>query len=123
MDTFYLVVESLFNDEVIFLLFELLFLVLFLYALAKEHGLFTRKTGVVASVKRGEKSWNYFYLAYGIASVVLLQVINSAESLEGYKTIISLINLLMLSYLAFFNSWFRNKIVGFINTSKQKWER
>lgn len=91
--------------------------------MAKEHGWFRWHGGATPSVKRGEKGWGYFPLAYGIASVVLLQVINVAEALEGYKTLISLLDLLILTYLVFFNSWFRNAIIGIISRSQQKWER
>lgn len=110
-------------DQIIFPLFEVFLLVVFLYAIAKEHRWFMKSTGAMLTVKRGEKSWSYFNLAYGIASVVLLQVINVSEALKGYKTIISLANLFMLFYLAFFNSWFRNKVIGFIIKSQEKGER
>jgi len=93
---------NIFSDKVIFPLFEVIFLIIFFYAMFKERGWFTKRTSVTATVKRGEKSWNMLNLAYGIASVVLLQLINAAESLKGYKTIISSINLLMLFYLTFF---------------------
>jgi len=115
--------KLLISDKVIFPAFEGLFFSLFLYAVAKEIGWFKKKTRVVPIVKRGEKSWNYFYLAFGIISIILMQVINSSEALKGYKTFISLTNLLMLLYLAFFNSWFRNKIIGIINKSKTKEEQ
>lgn len=117
------VVGTLLSDEVVFPLFESLFLALFLYALAKERGWFTKPRGITLRVQRGEKSWGYFNLAYGIASIVLLQVINVAKAFEGYKTFISLVDLFMLTYLAFYNSWFRNAIIGIISRSQQKWER
>lgn len=115
--------DILLSDQIIFPLFEVFLLLVFLYAIVKEHRWFMKSTSVVLSVKRGEKTWNYFNLAYGIASVVLMQVINVSEALKGYKTIISLANLLILFYLAFFNSWFRNKIIGIIIKSQEKKER
>ena len=123
METLCSIVGTLLSDKVIFPLFEFLFFAVFLYAVAKERGWFTKHRGATLRVKRGEKSWGYFNLACGVASVVLLQVINVAEALQGYKTIISLVDLLILTYLAFFNSWFRNRIIGFIRRSQQKWER
>lgn len=114
--------RTLLSDPIIFpLLFQLLFFALFLYAVAKERGWLTRR-GIALRVKRGEKSWGHFNLAYGIASVLLLQVINMADALQGYKTIISLVDLLILTYLAFFNSWSRNAIIGIISRSQEKWE-
>lgn len=116
------IVATLFSDQVIFPLFEILLFIIFLYASAKEYRWFTKEASIYGAVKRGEKSWNHFYLAYGVASVVLLQVINSSEALKGYKIIISLINLFILFYLAFFNSWFRNKIIGVIIKSQEKYD-
>jgi hypothetical protein len=111
------------SDDVILPLFELVFLGLFIFAILRDRGWFVTKGGLVTEVIRGEKSWNMFYLAIGIASVVMMQVINSADALKGYKTIISILNLGMLLYLAFFNSWFRNQTVGFIAKSQEKKER
>lgn len=117
------IVRTLLNDRVIFPLFEFLFFGVFLYAVARERGWFTKRGRLTRRAKRGEKSWGYFNLAYGIASVVLLQIINVADALEGYKTLISLVDLVILTYLAFFNSWSRNAIIGIISRSQQKWEQ
>ena len=73
-------------------------------------------------VKRGDKSWNHFYLAYGILSVVVTQIISISECGTGYKVLITIIDLGLLLYLVFFNSWFRNKIMRFIVASKTKEE-
>ena len=110
------------SDKVIFPVFEISFFLLFFYAFLREKSFFINKSRSKLSVKRGKESWNNFYLAFGIASIILIQVINSANTLRNYKTIISIINLIILVYLAFFNSWFRNKIVGFFINSKNKVE-
>lgn len=117
------IVRTLLSDRVIFPLFELLLLGLCLYAVAKERRWFARGRGATLSVKRGEISWGYLNLAYGIVSVVLLQVVIVAEALEGHKTIISLVDLVILAYLTFSNSWSRNAIIGIISRFRQKWER
>ena len=74
------------------------------------------------SVNRGEKSWNYFYLVYGVLSVIAIPVISLSEFGKGYKVSIALIDLGTLLYLALFNSWFRNKIIGFVVKSQTKEE-
>ncbi len=117
------IVRMVLSDRVIFPFFELLFFALFLCAVAKECRWLPRDREAFARVKRGEISWGYLSLAYGIVSVVLLQVINVAEVLEGHKTIMSLVHLVMLAYLTFFNSWSRNAIIGIISRFKEKWER
>jgi len=111
------------SDKVIFPVFEISFLLLFFYAFLKEKGFFKNKSRSKLSVIRGKESWNNFYLAFGIASIILIQVINSANALRKYKMIISIINLIILVYLTFFNSWVRNKIIGFIINSQKKVEK
>lgn len=74
------------------------------------------------SVKRGDKSWNHFYLAYGILSVIVTQIISISEFGKGYKVLITVVDLALLLYLTFFNSWFRNKTIGFIIVSQSKEE-
>ena len=111
------------SDKVIFPVFEISFFFLFFYAFLREKGFFINKSGVKLSVKRGKESWNKFYLTFGIASIILIQVINSSNSLRDYKTIISIINLIELVYLTFFNGWFRNKIIAFISNSQNKVEK
>jgi len=76
----------------------------------------------MAAVKRGAKGWNYFYLAYGILSVIVVQIISVSDFAKGCKVFIVFVDLGTLLYLAFFNSWFRNKIIGFIVKSQTKEE-
>ncbi len=108
------------NDKIMFPVFEILFIVFFLYAILCDRGCFKRKGTLESTVRRGEKSWNYFNLCFGISSVVLMQMINSSEALIGYKTIISVVNLAMLLYLSYFNSWFRNSTINIISKSMTK---
>jgi len=108
----------LLSDCVLFPIFQLFFISVFLFALITDFS--NRNSGV--AVTRSEISWQYLSLFYGLASVVLLQLINTTEAFKGYKTLITLVNLSVLFYLCFYNSWFRNKIVGLITKSKQKTE-
>jgi thiosulfate reductase cytochrome b subunit len=113
-----------FSDKFIFPLFEGAFLFLFVYALLHEKGFLRNQSNLKLSVEKGKESWGNFTLAFGIASIiVLMQIINSADALHGYKTIISIVNLLMLIYLIFFNGWFRNKVIGLIIRSQKKIEK
>ena len=110
----------LFSDKVIFPLFELGFIVFSIYALIRDC---RPRSGILAILKRGPESWNKLYLAYGIASVVVMQVINSAEACVGHKTLISVVDLVLLFYLFFYNSWFRNKMIEYITRSQEKKEQ
>lgn len=112
-----------FSDKFIFPLFEGAFLFLFIYALLHEKGFLRKQSNLKISIERGKENWRNFTLAFGIASIVLMQIINSADALHGYKTIISITNLFMLIYLVFLNGWFRNKVIGLIIRSQKKIEK
>lgn len=111
-------IKCIFGDSVIFVALHIGLITLVIYAILGERKI----KRDMASTKRGEKSWNYFYLAYGILSVVVTQIISISEFGTGYKVFITIIDLGLLFYLAFFNSWFRNKIIGLIVASQTKEE-
>jgi len=108
------------SDRFFFPLFEVCFLVLFMYALLREKRWLRSKDALETTIKRGEKSWTVFDFAFGILSVVLMQIINCAETLFGYKTFISIMNILMLLYLVYWNSWFRNGIINLVYKCQNK---
>lgn len=111
------------SDATAFPLVQLLFLALVWYAIIQERGWFRRNTGLSMAVKRGEESWGNFYLIYGLLAVMFVEVNSTAEALKGYKTIITMADLVALFYLCFFNGWFRNKIIGIISASKNMEEK
>jgi hypothetical protein len=111
------------SDTVAFPAFQALFLALILYAFVKDRRWFTRSKGFSATVKRGKESWTNFHLMYGLLAVVFVEVINTTESLKGFKTIITVTDLSFLFYLCFFNGWFRNKTIGIIVASQNMEER
>jgi len=62
-----------FSDKFIFPLFEGAFLFLFIYALLHEKGFLRKHSNLKMSVERGKEGWGNFTLAFGIASIVLMQ--------------------------------------------------
>lgn len=110
------ILKYVLGDSVVFIALHAGLLVLLLYAIRGER----KMKRDMASVRRGEKSWNYFPLAYGILSVVVTQIISISEFGKGYKILITVVDLAILLNLAFFNSWFRNKIIGYIVASQTK---
>ena len=108
-----------FRDEYVFPLFQAAFLGVVLWAWFRDRGWFRPKTGSSATVKRGEKSWGYFHVAYGVLAVVFVEVNSTTEAWKHYKTVVSLADLALLFYLCFFNGWFRNKLMGLVVTSQQ----
>jgi hypothetical protein len=105
------------TDKYVFPAFEVALGLLFLYALGQDTRLFQRfrrrRGGLTAdlSVIRGAESREQFHVAYGLLSVIVLQVVNAAETLKGYKTVLSLADIGIVVYLAYFNRWMRNKII------------
>jgi len=74
-------------------------------------------------VKRGEESRKRFHQGYLFLSVIITQVVSSTESWKGYKTAITVVNLSLLVYLAYFNVWWRNTLLGFLDWWSQRPER
>lgn len=71
-----------------------------------------RSRGIGLQVKRGENSMNFLYIFYGIASVIYALIVQVAEAAQGYKAAIIVADYLGLTYLCFFNGWFRNKVIA-----------
>lgn len=104
------VFQFIISDTFMLIFLHLILLIIVLSAVQGS----CRMKGDGASIKRGEKSWRYFYLFYSVLSVIMMQIISFSEIGKGYKIYIAVVDLLTLIYLAFFNGWFRNKIIGFV---------
>lgn len=115
-------IHKLFNDCYTFWIFEFLFVALLLQGVISDLGWFRRRSGIKIALTRGYESWSYFAFAYGTTAVVILEIINTTKAAEGYKTILTIADMLILLYLCFYNSWFRNHIVGIVSKSKNKIE-
>ena len=74
------VIKCLLSDQVIFPVLQVGLVLLAAFAWAKERGYFTPKGPVTLTVKRGEKSWNYFHLAYALLVVVFVETINKWQT-------------------------------------------
>ena len=96
------------------------------YKMTTETGYFTAKGGSLEMrVKRGEKSWGYFGLAYSILMAVFLGLISILPDFNYgllIKGILIIIISLLLFYLCFSNQWFRNKTVGLFSKYQEKEE-
>jgi hypothetical protein len=70
------------------------------------------KSGPNLKVIRGEKSMTYLYVIYGVITLIFALAVQVSRSGEGYKVGIILVDYVFLTYLFFFNSWFRNWLIG-----------
>jgi len=73
-------------------------------------------------IKRCEKSWGRFFLTHGLLLLLLFQVISTTELRTdwNWRSLLSVIDFLLVSYLALLNGWFRNWLMGlFIRMEKR----
>ncbi|MCJ7650209.1 MAG: hypothetical protein MUP85_16495 [Candidatus Lokiarchaeota archaeon] len=63
------------------------------------------------TVTRGDHSMNMLYIMYGTVTIVFALIVQVSEAFEGYKVLLIVINYLILTYLFFYNSWLRNRIL------------
>lgn len=90
--------------------------------LYEENLVVTMKSSASLSggVKRGDISWAYFPIAYGIVLTLSVGVIQLLEIVSWYYRIVIMIaTALLFFYLCFFNGRSRNFIVGFFTKSKE----
>lgn len=102
-------IRFLLSDKVIFPFFELTLFIVFIYAWLVDNVLPNRR----GAVQRGKEGRGIIVkVASAIISALVLEVINNTDVWKEYKVIVILTNLAILAYLCFFNSWFRNELVG-----------
>ena len=70
-----------------------------------------RHGAIKMTIKRGDVSMNALYVWYGIATVAYILAVSVSESAEGHKTTLIALDYVCLTYLFFFDPWFRNSIV------------
>ena len=90
----------------------ILLFVLFLSMLMELVMWIKRRRGSVSlTVIRGDHSMNMLYIMYGTATIVFALIVQVSEAFKGYKVLLIVINYLALTYLFFYNSWLRNRIL------------
>jgi len=81
------------------------------------------RSGLTAEIVRGPGSRGRLISAYGFASVILNQLIAVSNAFECYKVFLCLVDTVILFYLCFYSSWFRQRIVGWISVWEARPER
>lgn len=107
------------SDKFFFWLFQTVFIFIFLHSAFMEK--INENSG--RTVKRGKEGQYALYYIYGILSVILLQIVSSSTAIKDFTTFFIILNSFILTYLCFFNSWSRNKIIGIYNKFKNKIEQ
>lgn len=71
--------------------------------------------GLSLKVIRYEGSMAKFYAAYGVLTGVFVTIAVAADCAQRHRTFFVLLDVVLISYLCLFNSWFRNKLIGWTN--------
>ena len=123
MDVIIEELSSLANDRYLFFVVQGIYVSLALFAVyrdVREWWQKKHKTGrvrVSLRIKRGEKSMSMLHSAY-VAIVFLIVLITlNVKVLENHRVIFVAINVGILAYLCFYNSWFRKKLLEWIAKS------
>ena len=68
---------------------------------------------------RSERSMNSLYVIYGFATVTVTLAVEVSTAAVGFKTFLVLFDYIVLVYLFFFNSWFRNRLFGVLTRIRE----
>ena len=66
--------------------------------------------GLIMEATRGEKTMSALYSVYVTSLAALYVLVSEAQCLAGNRVTILAIDFLLLTYLLFFCSWFRNMV-------------
>ena len=73
------------------------------------------------AIKRSNESWGKFYLVHGLVLLFLFQVVGTTRPPAwNYLPLLSVADFLAIGYLALFNGWFRNRLVGLFSKMESR---
>lgn len=99
-------------DKIISIFLQSILGLVFLYSLVADIITKFKRSKLSMSVTRGNESWEYFIISYNILAIFFIAVASVSVFFNTYKIIIIIVNQIILIYLCFLNSWFRNKIMS-----------
>jgi hypothetical protein len=110
------------SDAVLFFALQLGLLAFAVFAAGLDawHKWRAGQGNVTLSVTRGDKSMAYFYGAYGALSGVLVALSLSADVAKDYRVLWTLWDLVLVAYVCLLNSWFRNKLAGWVDALQKR---
>lgn len=111
-----------FNNDYFIVYIEAFLLLILLRASYYEYSV--KNSGIV--VNRGEGSKSKFvalFTFFTSSFIVPLISVGGGKYLGGYELALFCFNLISSVYLFFYNSWFRNKMMGFVVRFQKKKEK
>ena len=99
------------TDLLVFVCSEaMLILVIFYIFYFEIKNRLKRNVSIKAEVTRSESSMNALYVNFGITTLVFTTLTQTCESIKGNQSIFIVLNFVILTYLFFFSSRFRNQV-------------
>jgi len=74
----------------------------------------------IAEVNRGKESMNNLYTVYLATMASALVIIDNVSGVDGHKVFFIFIDFLCITYVFFFNDWFRNSLFFPIKNQMRK---
>lgn len=99
-------------DKYTIYILELILVAIFIYSLIKYFEMFLRgkKGAASATVVRSNQSMNTLYTMYTVTAVIVTLTVEVSKGFDGNKAAIIMFNYMIITYLYFYSSWFRNSI-------------
>lgn len=109
-----------FHDKITFLALQMLIMLMYLWCNTskiryniKSYFNGGSKYFIGGHVTRSDKSKSMVYALYAACAAIVLAIDSVASSIEGYRVFWMILHITIMIHLFFFNSLFRNWIIGF----------
>ncbi len=101
------------SDKIMVIAMEVLLFFIFLCSIIKaiQYHLAYLKATSPAIGTISPQGVTFFFTMYGIAALVYTLGVQVADAFKGNKVLLIIVNYAILTYLFFFNVWFRQSIV------------
>lgn len=77
------------------------------------------QSGNFARVTRGDATMAVFYGFYAVLSGLFIAICLQVEVAKNHRVLWVLTDAILIAYVCIFNTWFRNKLLGWIEHLKQ----
>ena len=99
-------------EKIISLLLQAVLGLTFLSSVVLDIIIRLKRSKLSMSVKRGNTSWEHLIISYNILAIFFISVVSVSIFFNPYRIFIIIADQIILIYLCFISSWFRNKIIG-----------
>jgi hypothetical protein len=116
--------KSMCSDKLVVVVMEVLLLSIFLISGLRAVMIYFHQisSSALAVGERSVQSMTFLFTVYGVTTLIYTLAVQAADAFKGNKVLIIILNYVALTYLFFFNPWFRNSILFplFLRISRDK---